>query len=147
MKTAFARLHPADLHRVLQPARARPRPAGPPRGCPRPSGSSASRPTATSSSTRALPRSPWWLLPGLGDASVTFETRKHGELTFAVSSAEAEDLSLFDRAKRRQICLYTSGGRQPPLLGGRRPRLDLLHLDLAGPLRARPALPLRAKPP
>jgi hypothetical protein len=58
----------------------------------------------------AAPRSPWWLLPSLGDSSVTFETRRRGTLTFTVSNGDPEGLSLFDRERRRQICLYPSAG-------------------------------------
>jgi aminopeptidase N len=78
----------------------------------------------------ALPRAPWWLLPGVGDASVTFQTRRHGELTFTTSSSEAEDVSLFDRARRRQILLYPSGGREPRYSEDAGRIYDLLHLDL-----------------
>ena len=78
----------------------------------------------------SLPKAPWWLLPSVGDASVTFATRHHGELTFAVSSSEAEDLSLFDRAHRRQICLYPSGGREPLYSEDGSRAFDLLHIDL-----------------
>src|SRR3989475_10373450 len=59
----------------------------------------------------SLPRSPWWLLPSLGDAVVTFETARRGTLTFGVAGSDPEDLTLFDRRKRLQICMYPSGGR------------------------------------
>ena len=77
-----------------------------------------------------LPRAPWWLLPGVGDASITFDTRHNGELTFTTSSSEAEDLSLFDRSKRRQICLYPSGGREPRYTEDAGRIYDFKHLDL-----------------
>jgi hypothetical protein len=87
VKNAFVRLHPADLHRVLQPAQL----VSDPRAASRlPAAQRVFREQAHRYFIldAALPRSPWWLLPGLGDASVTFETRKHGELTFAVSSED-----------------------------------------------------------
>jgi len=56
------------------------------------------------------PRSPWWLLPSRGDAVVIFETRRRGELTYGLSRSEPEAVSLFDREKRRQICLYPAAG-------------------------------------
>ena len=73
----------------------------------------------------------------VGDASVTFDRRGAGQLTFAVNASEAEGVSLFDRAKRRQICLYPSGGREPPLQRGRRPGRR--------PAASRPPRPLRAR--
>ncbi len=57
-----------------------------------------------------LPRSPWWLFPSLGDAAVTFKTARRGTLTFSIAGAEPEAVSLFDRARRRQICLYPKAG-------------------------------------
>jgi len=130
VRSAFIRIHPADLHRVLEPARFEPDPAG------------AQRLPAAERVFRAqsqryfildapLPRAPWWLLPSVGDASVTFLTHKQGELTFAVSSSEAEDLSLFDRARKRQICLYPSGGREPRYSEDGARAFDLLHMDLS----------------
>lgn len=129
VRSAFIRLHPADLTRVLSGGRFEVDP------------DAASQWTAAQRVYRAqsqryfvvdsaLPKAPWWLLPSLGDASVTFATKRHGELTFAVSSSEAEDLSLFDRARRRQICLYPSGGREAAYSEDGARTFDLLHLDL-----------------
>ncbi|HEY3122200.1 MAG TPA: M1 family aminopeptidase [Vicinamibacteria bacterium] len=107
---AFARIHPADAAKVLQPW-----PLQPDSGA-------ASRLAAAQRLyddqverafvlDAALPRSPWWLLPSLGDAAVTFETRRRGTLTYTLSGSEFESISLFDRLQRRQICLYPSAGR------------------------------------
>ncbi|MGE0452182.1 MAG: M1 family metallopeptidase [Vicinamibacteria bacterium] len=111
VKTAFARIHPADLHRVLAPGRLVPDPEAPGRLA---QAQRVFRDNSTSAyvlDAAAAPRSPWWLFPALGDASVVFGTRKHGTLTYTLSGGEAESVSLFDRARRRQICLY-------PLEGG-----------------------------
>jgi hypothetical protein len=110
VRTVFVRLHPADLHRVLVPARLDPHPAGA-------SAFAEAERFYREHASRSflldarLPRSPWWLLPGLGDASVTFRTRRRGVLTFTLSSNDPEGISLFDRAKRRQILLYPQQGR------------------------------------
>ncbi|HEY6546791.1 MAG TPA: hypothetical protein VI589_02760, partial [Vicinamibacteria bacterium] len=129
VKSAFVRLHPADLNRILHPAQLDPDPEAPRRlrAAERVYREQAHRYFILDAN---LPRSPWWLLPAVSDASVTFETRRRGELTFAVSSSEAEDLSLFDRAKRRQICLYASGGRLPRYSEDDGRPFDLLHFDL-----------------
>jgi hypothetical protein len=106
---AFVRIHPADLHRVLHPVRLEADPGA------------ANRLGEAQSFFREqagkafvldapLPRSPWWLLPSVGDALVAFRSRR-GTLTYTLNSGDAEDVSLFNRDKRLQILLYASGGR------------------------------------
>jgi hypothetical protein len=60
-----------------------------------------------------LPRSPWWLMPGIGDAVVDFPWARRRVLTFALTSNEVEDVNLFDRDRRLQICTYASSGEVP----------------------------------
>jgi len=79
----------------------------------------------------SLPRSPWWLMPGLGDAVVDFPFRKGHVLTFALSSGEPEDVNLFDRERRLQICTYPSGGRPARYSEDDRRTADVLNNDLA----------------
>jgi hypothetical protein len=55
-----------------------------------------------------LSRDPWYLVPGYGDFLAEVRTRKYGTLTYARSSGEAEDVTLFDRARQRNIALYAS---------------------------------------
>lgn len=55
-----------------------------------------------------LSRETWYLVPGFGDILAEVRTRKHGTLTYARSSAEAEDITLFDRQRHRNIALYAS---------------------------------------
>jgi hypothetical protein len=107
--TVFVRIHPADLHHVLQPVRLDPDP-----------GAASRWPEAQAffkeQSPKAfvldapLPKAPWWLLPTVGDALVTFRSTR-GTLTYTVNVAEPEDVSFFNRDKRLQILLYGSGGR------------------------------------
>jgi hypothetical protein len=73
-----------------------------------------------------LPRSPWWLLPSPGDAVVDFPWGKH-VLTFALSSGEAEDVNLFDRDRRLQICSYPSGGKPARYSEDDRRAVDVLE--------------------
>jgi hypothetical protein len=112
VRRAYVRIHPAMLHRVLVPASFTPDP------------DAASRLPAAKDFYEGhvgrsfvldtdLPGSPWWLLPALGDALVTFESRRHGVLTLTVSGSEPEAISLFDRRRRRQICLYPQEGQEP----------------------------------
>jgi hypothetical protein len=125
---AFLRLHPADFHRVFVPGRLEPDPAG------------ASRlkdarrmfDAHVSSSfvlDAALPRSPWWLLPSLGEASLVFRSRL-GTLTYTLSAGDPEGISLFDRARRRQICLYPRQGRDTDYSEDEQRAVDVVEHDL-----------------
>jgi hypothetical protein len=55
-----------------------------------------------------LSRETWSLLPQPGDFVAEVRTRRHGSLTFARSSGEPEDVSLFQRARKRNISIYAS---------------------------------------
>jgi peptidase M1-like protein len=59
----------------------------------------------------------------------TFQTRR-GTLTFTVSQSEPEGLSLFDRARRRQICLYALPGTVARYDEDAERTIDILHHDL-----------------
>jgi hypothetical protein len=125
----FARIHPADLARVLSKVDFQPDPDAPRRFA---QAQRLYRSQAEKSYVldAPLPRTPWWLLPGLGDAAVTFETARRGALTFTVSSLEPEDINLFDREQRRQICVYPSPGRRARSGEDDLRGLDVLHHDL-----------------
>jgi hypothetical protein len=126
----FLRIHPADFHRVFPAvAELQPDPHG-----------EASRSAAlkffkehvddTYQLDAPLPRAPWWLIPAVGDAVVTFQTRR-GALTFTVSQSEPEGLSLFDRARRRQVCLYAAPGTEVRYDEDDLRDIDVLHHDLS----------------
>ena len=53
----------------------------------------------------------WFLLPQPGDALAEVRTRRHGTLTYSRSGAQAEDITVFDRERRRTIALYPSAQR------------------------------------
>jgi hypothetical protein len=55
-----------------------------------------------------LSREAWSLLPSSGDFVAEMRTRKYDTLTYAKSSAEAEDITLFDRKRHHNIALYAS---------------------------------------
>jgi hypothetical protein len=55
-----------------------------------------------------LSRDTWYLLPSMGDFLAEVRTKKFGALTYARSTGEAEDITLFDREKHRNIALYPS---------------------------------------
>src|SRR5262249_13838142 len=55
-----------------------------------------------------LSRDAWALLPSGGAFLAEMHTRRYDTLTYAHSSAEAEDITLFDRKRHRNIALYPS---------------------------------------
>ncbi len=57
---------------------------------------------------REISRDDWHLLPPAEDFVAEVDTRRFDTLTFSRSSAQAEDVSLFQRDERRTIALYSS---------------------------------------
>jgi Peptidase family M1 domain len=55
-----------------------------------------------------LSRDTWSLVPSGGDFIAEVRTRKYDSLTYAKSSSEAEDVTLFDRKRKHNIALYPS---------------------------------------
>jgi hypothetical protein len=53
-------------------------------------------------------RRPWWIVPPIGDFLAEVRTRRFSTLTYARSGNEAEDITLFDRQRRRNIAVYAS---------------------------------------
>jgi hypothetical protein len=59
-----------------------------------------------------LSRERWSLIPPIGDFLVEIRTKnRFGTLTYVRSGGEAEDISLFQRARRRNIAVYSSTQR------------------------------------
>ena len=55
-----------------------------------------------------MSRERWSLIPTIGDLIAEVRTRRLGSLTYARSTKDAEDISLFDRRRRRNIAVYAS---------------------------------------
>ena len=55
-----------------------------------------------------LSRDRWSLAPSPGDLIAEVRTRKLGSLTYARAHSDPEDISLFDRKRRRNISVYAS---------------------------------------
>ena len=55
-----------------------------------------------------LSRDRWSLIPSSGDLIAEVRTRRFGSLTYARSGNEAEDITVFDRRRRRNISIYAS---------------------------------------
>jgi hypothetical protein len=128
VQSAFLRIHPADLHRILSPVRLErdPRAASRWGTAQRLFQEQVGRSFLLDG---PLPGAPWSLLPSVGDSLITFSTG-HDTLTFAVNSGDPESLTLFDRAHRRQICLYPAAGRDVDYNEDDQRAVDVLHHDL-----------------
>jgi len=105
---AFVRVHPADFEtRVdvsgLRPVRADPRQARRAQEL-----FTAEAPKSFNIDLRDLSRETWYILPQPGDFLAEVRTNKFGTLTYSRSGGNAEDVTLFDRARRRAISLYAS---------------------------------------
>ena len=128
VRSAFLRIHPADFHRVLSPAKLVADPAGARHF------DAAQRLYRDQVETSflldtALPRSPWWLMPQVGEALVTFHGRR-GLLTYSFSRADPEGITLFDRRRRLQIALYSVEGGEAAYNEDDEQAEDVLHHDL-----------------
>ncbi|HSD28797.1 MAG TPA: M1 family aminopeptidase [Vicinamibacteria bacterium] len=126
---AFVRLHPGELHRAVEVDKLEAENAP---GTRRAQAERVWRERAERSFMidAPLPRSPWWLMPSAGDAVVDFPWGRKRVLTYALSSGEAEDVNLFDRDRRLQICTYSSGGRAPRYSEDDRRAVDVLENDI-----------------
>jgi Peptidase family M1 domain len=58
-----------------------------------------------------LSRESWSLVPAIGDFLTEVDTRRFGTLTYTQSSNDPEDITVFDRSKRRNISVYASKAR------------------------------------
>lgn len=58
-----------------------------------------------------LSRDSWSLIPSIGDLIAEVRTRRFGTLTYARATNEAEDITVFDRRRRRNISLYASAAK------------------------------------
>jgi hypothetical protein len=128
LKLAFVRIAPGDFDSIVTGPPLAPDPASPLRW------RAAQRfYTAHAESAFTLdapiPGSPWWIVPPSGDALVVFDYRD-GPLTLSVSAGRPEGISLFDRDKRRQICLYPEEGRSRDFDEDEDRTVDLQHQDL-----------------
>ena len=58
-----------------------------------------------------ISRDRWSLNPSYGDIIAELRTRKFGTLTYARSGSDAEDITVFDRRRRRNISIYASAAK------------------------------------
>jgi hypothetical protein len=105
---AFVRLHPADYETRVKISGLKPMPADPRQARRAREVFAAEAPKSFNIDLRDLSRETWYILPQIGDFLAEVRTNKFGTLTYARSGGNAEDVTLFDRARRRAIALYAS---------------------------------------
>jgi hypothetical protein len=110
-ETAFVRLSPSDYRRRV--AAAALSPAAADRRLARRAQEVFDReaPKSYGLELQEFSRDNWHLLPTAGDFLAEVNTRRYDTLTYLMSSAQAEDVSLFQREQRRSISLYASKGK------------------------------------
>jgi hypothetical protein len=81
-----------------------------------------------------LSRDTWSLPPTPGDLLAEIRTRRFQTLTYSKSTSDPEDISLFDRRRRRNISVYASAERLAAGVGrfdeDSRAAFDVSHYDL-----------------
>src|SRR5258706_3893043 len=114
---AFVRMHPADFETRVDVSGLRGVPAAPRQVKRAQEVFAVEAPKSFNIDLRDLSRETWYILPHAGDFLAEIRTNKFGTLTYARSAGNAEDITLFDRARRRAIALYAS----PSMLAQRGP--------------------------
>jgi hypothetical protein len=110
-ETAFIRLSPSDYRQQVVPLQLPPAPIDE-RMVRRATGVfERSAPRSFNVDLRDLSTDDWYLLPPAKDFVAEVDTRRHDTLTFTRSSAQAEDVSLFQRQNRKTIALYASAAK------------------------------------
>ena len=117
---AFIRLHPADYETRVKVSGLKPVAADPRQARRAQEVFAGEAPKSFNIDLRDLSRETWYILPQMGDFLAEVRTNKFGTLTYARSGGNAEDITLFDRGRRRAIALYAS----PSMLAQRGPTYD-----------------------
>src|ERR1041385_580727 len=105
---AFVRIHPADFETRVDVSGLKGVPAEPRQARRAQEVFAAEAPKSFNIDLRDLSRETWYILPQTGDFLAEVRTNKFGTLTYSRSGGNAEDITLFDRSRRRAISLYAS---------------------------------------
>jgi hypothetical protein len=105
---AFVRMHPADFETRVDVSGLRGMPAAPRQARRAQDVFAAEAPKSFNIDLRDLSRETWYILPQAGDFLAEVRTNKFGTLTYSRSGGNAEDVTLFDRSRKRAIALYAS---------------------------------------
>ena len=105
---AFVRMHPADYETRIDVSGLKAMPSDPRQAKRAQDVFSAEAPKSFNIDLRDLSRETWYILPQTGDFLAEVRTNKFGTLTYSRSGGNAEDVTLFDRSRKRAISLYAS---------------------------------------
>jgi hypothetical protein len=105
---AFVRVHPADFETQVNASGMKGEPADPRNAKRAQDVFAIEAPKSFNIDLHDLTRETWYILPQAGDFIAEVRTNRLGTLTYARSGGNAEDVTVFDRAKRRVISLYSS---------------------------------------
>jgi hypothetical protein len=105
---AFVRMHPADYETRVDVSGLKAMPADPRQAKRAQDVFSVEAPKSFNIDLRDLSRETWYILPQTGDVLAEVRTNKFGTLTYSRSGGNAEDVTLFDRSRKRAISLYAS---------------------------------------
>jgi len=105
---AFVRMHPADFETRVDLSGLRGVPADPRQAKRAQDLFGTEAPKSFNIDLRDLSRETWYILPQTGDFLAEIRTNKFGTLTYSRSGGNAEDVTLFDRARKRAVALYAS---------------------------------------
>ena len=108
---AFVRIHPADYETRVDVSGLRGVPADPRQARRAQDVFAVEAPKSFNIDLRDLSRETWYILPQSGDFLAEVRTNKFGTLTYSRSGGNAEDVTLFERARKRAISLYASPRR------------------------------------
>ena len=104
----FVRLNPSDVaNRITQRALV-PEPADPRRARRAVQLFNTYAPKSFVLDLNDLSTDAWWLVPPGNDFVAEIETPKFGALTYARANNEPEDISFFDRRRKKNIAVYAS---------------------------------------
>lgn len=156
---AFVRLHPSQYEQRVSTDRLTPAPPDARQLRRAQDVFERDSPKAFSLDLSGLSDEPWYLLPQPGDFLAEIRTRRHGVLTYLRSLTHAEDVTLFERERRRTIALYKSPERvaalaasteredQPPDYDVLDYNIDLTVLPLLQNIDGRARLRIRVHAP
>ena len=105
---AFVRMHPADVETRVDLSALKGVPADPRQARRAQDVFATEAPKSFNIDLRDLSRDTWYILPQTGDFLGEVRTNKFGTLTYSRSGGNAEDVTLFDRSRKRAISLYAS---------------------------------------
>src|SRR5207249_4291612 len=105
---AYVRMQPADYETRVDVSGLRRMPADPRQARRAQDVFAVEAPKSFNIDLRDLSRETWYILPQLGDFLGEIRTNKFGTLTYSRSGGNAEDITLFDRTRKRAISLYAS---------------------------------------